>query len=60
MILTSKAIAIPIIWITKFLSRKYAKQLKNLPIPGELLVVIGFTLFMSFYKGKDFRPFING
>jgi len=34
-------ISIAIVWLTKWLSRRYSKKLKKLPIPGELFLVIG-------------------
>ena len=35
---------------TKVLSKMYAKQLKNIPIPGELFIVFVTTLLFSFYQ----------
>ena len=43
-------ISIAIIWTTKILSRRYSKQLRKLPIPGELFVVIVFTIFTTFFE----------
>ena len=34
-------ISIAIVWLTKWLSRRYSKKLRKLPIPGELFLVIG-------------------
>ena len=39
---------------TKVLSKKYAKQLKNIPIPGELFIVFVTTLLFSFYQPEGY------
>ena len=43
-------ICIIIVWTTKYLSRRYSKKLRKLPIPGELFIVIVFTIFTTFYE----------
>ena len=43
-------ICIAIIWTTKILSRRYSNKLRKLPIPGELFVVIFFTIFTTFFE----------
>ena len=39
---------------TKVLSKKYAKQLKNIPIPGELFIVFVTTLLFSCYQPNGY------
>ena len=41
-------ISIAIVWLTKWLSRRYSKKLKKLPIPGELFLVIGTMTIINY------------
>jgi len=42
-------ICIAVLCPMKYISRTYKKQLRNFPLPGELLLVIVFTLICTFY-----------
>ena len=42
-------ICIAVLTPLKYLSRTYKAKLRNFPLPGELLLVISFTLICSFY-----------
>ena len=60
MLFTLVLVALPCLVIlitTKVLSKKYAKQLKNIPIPGELAIVFITTLIFSFHQPDGY---ING
>ena len=46
-------ITLAICYPAKILSIRYKKQLRNFPIPGELIVLVGMILFATFWDQAE-------